>query len=151
MLFAVPVQDFVYHASLQHRHLQFLCDLAKIAEQFHGSARIQAICPTAHVKWVRISHTESSVGLPQWALAWDSTGSLLLLLLYSKYDLKNLRKFFFYSHSLLSPFLFFFFFSLKERKSALIPEQNTNLKYQSQTCRPEQMLTTYRAIASGYI
>lgn len=49
--------------------------------------------------------------------------------------------------TLLSHF-FIFYFSLKNEKLVLILKQTTNLKYQTDTCRPEQMMITGKAIAS---
>lgn len=150
----MPVLVLFTMPHFRHLHLQILRDLPKVAEQIGGTAQVQASCPMAQVKWVRISHTNWELGGAPHSMHWCGIQieALLLLLLHCKCDLKILENKLIANSHLLSIFPFpIFYFSLKDRKLALILKQNTNLKYQTQTCRPEQMLTTHRAIASGYI
>lgn len=108
----------------------------------------------AQVKWVRISHANWELRGAPHSVHWRGIQleALLSLLLYCKCDLKILEKPLIFNSHLLSVFPFpVFYFSLKDRKVASILKRSTNLKYQTQIRRPEQMLTTHRAIASGYI
>lgn len=111
------------------------------------------LLPHGPGKLLRISHTNWELHGAPYSMHWCGIQLkvLLLLLLYCACDLKILGK-----ENIFNPFTLCFpisciLFLFEGQETSINPKRNTNLKYQTQTCRPEQMLATHWAVASGYI
>lgn len=111
------------------------------------------LLPHGPGKLLRISHTNWELHGAPYSMHWCGIQLkvLLLLLLYCACDLKILGK-----ENIFNPFTLCFpisciLFLFEGQETSINPNRNTNLKYQTQTCRPEQMLATHWAVASGYI